>query len=503
MPETTSLIKYWKHQKIKETEQLILSSAGLWMEAYAANYIGIPGKAADFTVQVINRSGNPVKLDKIYWPGKNDTLTNLMLKPNELYTFKHREVLSASLPYSNPYWLNNKHKPGMYTVNNKILISEPENDPAASIKFEIEINDIKLQVERAVVYKYTDPVKAEIYRPFEILPPATVNFSEKAYVFGELTLKNILITLRANADSLKGILDLKAPAGWEIKISEPNFLLNNKNDEITIQAIITLGKNSLPGNLSATLNIEGKRYSKSIKRIEYDHIPYQFMLSEAEASLVNFDLKKGKTDIGYIPGAGDDVPAALRQVGYNVTELNDEMLNNFEMYNFDAIVTGVRAYNTNQRLQVHYNKLMNYVKKGGNLIVQYNTNNRIGPLVAKIAPYPFNITRERVTDENAEPFFLNPQHNALTYPNPITTEDFEGWVQERGIYFTADSLDKNYETILSFSDHGEKPKKGSVIIAKYGKGNFVYTGLAFFRQLPAGVPGAFRLFANLLALPEN
>jgi hypothetical protein len=213
-------------------------------------------------------------------------------------------------------------------------------------------------------------------------------------------------------------------------------------------------------------------------------------------------LKKTGTNIGYIPGAGDDVPAALKQIGYNVTILTDELLSNGNLSQFNAIVSGVRAYNTNDRLQVHYTKLMEYVKNGGNLIVQYNTNNRIGPVKANIGPFPFTISRDRVTDEKATVVFSNEKHSALNFPNQITQKDFDGWIQERGIYF-ATEIDKQYETIFSMKDPNEKASDGSLIIGKYGKGNFVYTGLVFFRELPAGIPGAYRLFVNLLSLPEN
>ena len=213
-------------------------------------------------------------------------------------------------------------------------------------------------------------------------------------------------------------------------------------------------------------------------------------------------MKKTGTNIGYIPGAGDDVPAALKQIGYNVTILTDELLSNGNLSQFNAIVSGVRAYNTNDRLQVHYTKLMEYVKNGGNLIVQYNTNNRIGPVKANIGPFPFTISRDRVTDEKATVVFSNEKHSALNFPNQITQKDFDGWIQERGIYF-ATEIDKQYETIFSMKDPNEKASDGSLIIGKYGKGNFVYTGLVFFRELPAGIPGAYRLFVNLLSLPEN
>ena len=254
--------------------------------------------------------------------------------------------------------------------------------------------------------------------------------------------------------------------------------------------------------MEAAVLVDNVAYNKSIKRIEYDHIPYQFILSDAEAGLVNIDLKKSSINIGYIPGAGDDVPACLKQVGYNVTILTDDLLTNDNLSKYSAIITGVRAYNTNDRLQIHYNKLMEYVNKGGNLIVQYNTNNQIGPVKAKIAPYPFTISRDRVTDEKADVNFINEKHSVMNFPNAITQKDFNGWVQERGIYFASD-IDKAYETIFSMKDPNEKPSAGSLIIAKYGNGNFVYTGLVFFRELPAGVPGAYRLFVNLLSIPQN
>jgi hypothetical protein len=287
-----------------------------------------------------------------------------------------------------------------------------------------------------------------------------------------------------------------------VVIKDSGFSLANKGDEAILEATLIAEKNAASGKLSASLMINEKVYTKSIKRIEYDHIPYQFILSDAEAGLINIDLKKTGVNIGYIPGAGDDVPTSLQQIGYNVTILTDELLNNKNLSEYDAIVTGIRAYNTNNRLQIHYNKLMDYVKNGGNLIVQYNTNNRIGPVQAKIGPYPFTISRDRVTNEKAEVVFLDEKHPALNFPNKITQKDFEGWIQERGIY-SASEMDKEYKKILSMNDPNEKANEGSLIITKYGKGNFVYTGLVFFRELPAGVSGAYRLFVNLLSLPQN
>lgn len=500
--KNNSTINYWINQKLKETEQLILSCSGLWLEANTTDFIGIPENDVMINAQIIHRNKVGVKLNKISFLSQTDTLPQLQLNDNELYSFKHKEKLSASLPYSNPYWLNETHAPGMYTVNKQQLIGQPENESATVVVFDIDVQGLNLKVSRKLVYKNTDPVKGEVYRPFEVLPPATVNITEKVFVFSDEKPKTVQLTIKANASNVSGKLDLKAPKGWNISIKNPEFNLVNKGDEALLEASISPGNTSANGEITAQLLISGKQFNKSIQRIEYDHIPYQFILSDAKAKLVQVDLKKTGTSIGYLPGAGDDVPACLKQIGYTVTILTDELMAKEDLSKYNAIVTGIRAYNTNDRMPIYYPKLMEYVKNGGNLIVQYNTNGRGESITNKIGPYPFTISRDRVTDEHAEIKITNPKHVAVTTPNAITSKDFEGWIQERGIYFAAD-WDKNYETVFSTHDANEKASDGSLIISKYGKGNFVYSGLVFFRELPAGVPGAYRLFANLLSLPQN
>ncbi len=504
-------ISYWKTQKLKELEVILISCAGLWAEAYAGEFSAVASAISNskinITTQIISRNqtlNNKIILEKIAILNQKDTITNLSLDKNKLFTFKFKADIKADIATSNPYWLNDKHEIGEFNVSNLLLIGTPENDSKSLVVFYIDINGLKLALTRPLTYKSTDPVKGEIYRPFEVLPPATVNISENVFVFPDKNPKNIQIIIKANASNISGKLELKAPSNFIINIKSPNFTLKNKNEELIIDAIISLKNPTeiVSGKLEASLNINGENFNKSIKRIEYDHIPYQFILSNAESTLISINVQKKGTQIGYIVGAGDDIPTCLRQIGYNVTLLSDEMLTNDNLSKYDAILTGVRAYNTNDRLQIHYEKLMQYIKNGGNLVVQYNTNNRIGPVLAKIAPFPFTISRERITDEKAQIRFLKPTHSVVTTPNMITEADFDGWVQERGIYFATD-IDKSYETIFSMNDKNEKPNDNSLIIAKYGKGNFVYTGLAFFRQLPAGVSGSYRLMANLLGLPQN
>lgn len=523
-----------RDRKLRETEQLILACSGFWAEAVSTAYNTVPGTPADLTLTALARFAVPIQLKSItYSFEKVDSTTNLALEHNKLYTFKHSGIVPENHPYSDPYWLRETHTNGLYNVADPLLRGIPENSGALSVVFHVSIGGESFAVQRDVVYKYVDPVKGEIYRPFELLPPATVNISEPVFVYADNNPKTIQVRVKANQANVHGKLELKAPQGWNISIPKPDVHLAAKGEEVLIDAIVSpaVSGNTSPtpggmlttmrnggngsttalssnatyvpdGLLTATLKIGDKSYGKAIERIEYDHIPYQFILRDATAKLVRLDVKKQGTKIAYIPGAGDDVATCLEQIGYSVTILTDELLDNADLSQFDAILTGVRAYNTNQRLGVHYQKLMDYVKNGGNLVVQYNTNSRVGPVAGKIGPYPFTVSRNRVTDETAMVTFTQPQHSVLTYPNRITESDFQNWIQERGIYFASD-LDSNYQTVLTMHDPNEQPDGGSLIIAKHGKGNFVYTGLVFFRELPAGVPGAYRLLVNLLSIPEN
>ena len=234
--------------------------------------------------------------------------------------------------------------------------------------------------------------------------------------------------------------------------------------------------------------------------IDYDHIPLQTLFPLAEAQIARMDLKTGGKKIGYIPGAGDLIPESLQQIGYQVNTITEAEVMNCNLNQYDAIITGVRAYNVNERLALMQPKLMEYVSKGGTLLVQYNVSNPL--LVQDIGPYPFKISRDRVTEEDAEVVFPEKDHPVLNYPNKITSKDFEGWIQERGLYFT-NAADPKYSRILSMKDQGESPKDGSLLVSNFGKGRFVYTSLAFFRELPAGIPGAYRLFVNLITLNKG
>lgn len=502
LSETSADVKYWKNIKLKETEALIIACSGLWVEAVATDFSGVPGNKIMMNLQVIKRNEIPVSLNKISFFEQTDTVTNLNLKFNELYSFNHSEIIPQTMDYSSPYWLNEKHDAGRYHVGNRQLIGQPENTLAPYVVFDLEIAGLKLRIAKPLIYKYTDPVKGEIYRIFELLPPVTVNINEKILVYADTAPKQVRFVIKANTNSVKGKLQVDVPVRWSLRLNTADFELKNKGDEITLEGTLFPLNGSLSGPMHASVLIDSKLYTKSIQRIEYDHIPYQFVLKDASIKILQLNLKMGKTSIGYIPGAGDEIPTCLEQIGYKVTILTDDLLASQDLTAYNAIITGIRAYNTNEKLQIYYTKLMDYVNKGGNLIVQYNTNSRFGPVPPKVGPFPFTISRDRVTDENAAVKIVQQDHLVFNAPNKIDEKDFEGWVQERGIYF-ATECDSAYQQLLAMHDPGEKDVKGSLIIAKYGKGNFVYTGLAFFRQLPAGVPGAYRLFTNLISISAN
>lgn len=507
-------VQYWKKQKLKEVEEILIACSGLWLEAVSSDYMAIPGKNITVNVHATDRNNAQVELKKINYFSLSDTIINKELNINKklsgsnindpvdiiLHTFTHTEKLPAALPFSTPYWLEAQHTNGLYTVNNQLLRGKPQNDAALYVTFYVSFSGLELAIKRPVQYKYVDPVKGEVYRPLEVLPPATVNIAEKSYIFTDTQPQKIQFVIKANAGNTKGTLMVNAPGGWKVTLNNPEFSLTNKGDEQIIEALVSPGPAGKSGVITAAIMVDNQLYNQAIRRVEYDHIPYQFTLDEAEAKLVNMELVRPEINIGYIPGAGDDVANSLRLVGYKVTELTDELLATEDLSKYGTLITGIRAFNTNERLFIYHDKLMEYIKNGGSFIVQYNTNSRVGPFKGKIGPYDFTISRDRVTDEHAAITMTN--HPVLNYPNKITNTDFEGWIQERGIYF-ATELDSNFKAPLAMNDPNQEPHSGSLVIAPYGKGNFVYTGLAFFRQLPAGVPGAYRLFVNLISLPKN
>jgi hypothetical protein len=337
-----------------------------------------------------------------------------------------------------------------------------------------------------------------LWRPFEIVPPVTVNLSEDVMVFGSPAPKTLTLLVKSSSDKkVSGTVRLELPPGWRAEPAESSFELNARGEESARSIKIYPSSSEYNGTIRAGAVVNGEQYHNSIHIISYDHFPIQTLLPESEIRAVRIDLEKKGATIGYISGAGDDIPSALRNMGYSVVELSNDQITPGRLEAMDAVVLGVRALNTNERARYFMPVVLDYVKNGGTVVVQYNTNSRMQ--TENFSPFPLTISRERVTDENAPMKILKPDHPVLNTPNKITAKDFDGWIQERGLYFPSE-WHENFEAILSTHDPGESPNAGSLLVAPYGKGHYIYTGLSFFRQLPEGVPGAYKLFANLVSL---
>ncbi|MES2847951.1 MAG: PIG-L family deacetylase [Bacteroidota bacterium] len=492
---------YWKQQKLKELNNLIENCSGLFMEATTNTQYAVHGDSLKINLVANNRIGINVSSITVNIFDTYNVFNNLSKNINA--SLSDTIFISEKEKLTQPYWLENPMEKGSFNVSNQKLIGKAENDPM-SVEFKTNIEGVDFVFTKPIRYKFTDPVKGEIYQPVVTVPSFTIKVEPELLLptdkgFRMVAHPNLdlpLTSIEIDKDGVSSPLQfLKLNKG----ISTTTFYNNNS---VTYERD-SIGKKKVIGNFSSIKFHTGKfNWLQEQKTMSYDHIPTQVYFRTPILHKVNTVFEKKGNSIGYIPGAGDKVPQALEQMGYKVTILKESDISITNLKQFDAVITGIRAYNTNDWMSNVYDALMQYVNEGGVLVSQYNTSNFISSLKSKIGPYPFSISRNRVTDENAKVNFLLPDHPALNYPNKITEKDFEGWIQERSIYH-AEKIDSNYQRIISMHDAGEKDDDGSLIVANYGKGKFVYTGVVFFRELPAGVPGAYRLFANLIAPPPT
>ena len=472
--------------KLNEVKDLILACSGTWFEAYSEKpFVALN---QDYKIRIeavtqIKELGITLK----------DFNKGAILVPNQLKIFEEKITTNE---ITQPYWLAQEHEIGRYKIGPQTNLYFPEGKAAEFIRFEINFGQTAISYQRPIVYKYTDQVRGEVYQPLTVTPPVTINLNSKSFVFNGEQTKIITLKLKAFKNDAKGTLSLKLPKGWIASPQKVEFDLKKYNQEQDFTFSISAQANAQNGDLETSVLIDGNAYNYGIKTISYEHIPAITYFPSAKAKLIKLDLKTTAKNIGYLAGAGDLVPEALKEIGLNVTLLNENEVMNGDLSKYDAIIAGVRAYNVNERIQFMQQKLMSYVENGGIYLVQYNVNRPL--LIDQIGPYPFGISRDRITEEDAKVIFTKPESKALNYPNKLTEKDFENWIQERGIYF-AGSTDSRYEKPLSMKDTGEKETDGALLIANYGKGKFIYTGLVFFRELPAGVPGAYRLLMNLIS----
>ncbi|WP_349663882.1 PIG-L family deacetylase [Cellulophaga lytica] len=493
--------KHWKNIKSKELENIITAVAGLYLEANANYTNSTPSGNFKVSIEALNRSTANIVLKSVN-VGTTTLTPNILLENNTKQNLTLDVAVPADTKYTSPYWLMEKGTLGMYTVKDKKLIGKPETPRAFNADFELSINNYTLTITKPVVYHYSKPDKGELYRPFEVLPEASVGIKDKVIIFSDESSKQIPVTVKALADDISGEIELTFSKGWKVANAKQNFNIKKRGDSKTIIFTVTPPNSESEGSILPVVKINGKELNKELVVISYDHIPTQSVLLPSEAKVVRLDIKKTGKNIGYITGAGDKIPESLEQIGYNVSIIDPNNINTASLKGFDAIVVGIRAYNVVDLLKFKQHFLLDYVKNGGNLVIQYNTAGRSKLGVDNLAPYPLELSRDRVTNEFAEVTILAKDHPVVNTPNKITPNDFNNWVQERGLYFP-NKWGKEFTPILAMADKGEEAKKGSILIAAYGKGNYVYTGISFFRELPAGVPGAYKLFANLLSLPKK
>jgi len=488
----------WIPEKKAELDQIIAACLGLHVEASTANETVTPGQTTTIKLEAINRCNIPVTLQEVRFPNSGDSMKiDAPLPSNELVTKELSCKIPQNTSYSQPYWLRKPGTVGAFAVDDQTLIGLPENPPELPVEMVLQVKGQELRYTLDTKYRTVDPVAGELRRSLVIAPPVFVKADDNVLVFATKQPKPVSVHVTATTGPVKGELKLAVPQGWEVSPASLPIDLKGTNAETGATFTVKPPDQNSEGTLRAIASINGRDYSFERVRISYPHIGVQTLMPPADVKLVRADIRKKGDRIGYIPGAGDDIPESLGQIGYSVKILSESDITEKNLEQFSAVVLGIRAYNTQDRISNWLPELFAYVKTGGVVVAQYNTLADLK--TEQLAPYPLEISHDRVTDEHAEVRVLAPNHPLMTTPNKITSKDFEGWVQERGLYFPK-TWDPAWTPILSSNDPKEKPLDGGLLIAKFGKGYFVYTSYSWFRQLPAGVPGAYRLFANMLSL---
>jgi LmbE family N-acetylglucosaminyl deacetylase len=490
----------WLLAKAGEVDSLIAACLALHIESSTTNPTVSPGQTLPIKLDAINRSNVPVQLLEARTPVSGEQLrVDVSLAQDQFLTKDLSPVLPKDVASTQPYWLRKAPALGTFTVDDQKLIGLAENPPPFPVEVSLRVGDQDLRYVLDTKYRTVDPVIGEVRQNLVIAPPVFVNLQNSVFVFGDDKPKTVQVRVTAATGPVKGQLRLEAPKGWSIEPASVPVDLPAAENESFATFTIRPPTNASDATLRAIANVDGRDYSFARERISYRHIGAHTLMPPAEAKIVRADIKKKGDLIGYIPGAGDDVPQSLQQIGYDVKVLDGSEITAENLKRFGAVVLGIRAYNTQDRIAAWQRELLAYVKAGGVVVAQYNTTADLK--TKEIGPFPFEISRDRVTDETAAIRILAPDHPILNTPNRIAADDFKGWVQERGLYFPS-KWDSNWTALLSCNDPGEKPLDGGLLVAKSGGGYFVYTGYAFFRQLPAGVPGAYRLFANMVSLHD-
>ncbi len=490
--------EYWRKQKLAEIDRVILDCSGFMAEVYAKQPEAVRGATLPFTLRVIARSQTPVVLSSIKW-GNGDTATNMILSVDTLHTFEHAISIPANEPFTQPYWLSRPHADkDMFAIAHDTLLGQPETPNELNATLMLRIGGVDMAVKVPLSYKKLDPVKGDIVEQLRIVPDASVSFNNALLVAKPDGSVQAEVRIHTFKDIKDATLTVAGSKTTVATIKGLNFSASTDTIiPISISPQVSAQQGGDDFYLTAEVAAGGQTYNKSQHLIQYNHLPTLQYFTDPYAKVLRSNWKCTAKRIGYIEGAGDFIPALLRQAGLEVDVLKDgDMAGAANLKKYDAIITGIRAVNVEKRMAYWLPVLMQYVQNGGTLVMQYNTLQDMA--TTKIGPYPLTLSGDRVTEEDAKMEFTDSTSRLLNYPNKITDKDFEGWVQERGLYF-AKKWDDKYKTLFSMHDAGEQPLTGGTLYTKYGKGNYVYTSLSFSRQLPAGNKGAIRLLMNMIS----
>ncbi|MCX2431429.1 PIG-L family deacetylase [Pedobacter sp. GR22-10] len=487
-----------RKDKLAAIDHIILSCTGFMGEVVTDQAEAIAGNSYSFRLNVIARSSVPVLLEQVNWINQTDNL-NRRVSGDSLLTIERKIQIPAGAGLTEPYWLEKPAKnAATFSVANDTLIGLAENEAALNVVLSLKIGTEQFKVKLPLSFKKLDPVKGDVVEQLRIVPALGLSFAEPVYFAREKEGLAVTLRLKANKSINYGKVDFKI---GNVIVKTFNGI-NLPENTVTIKDFLIPAEDlskikSSQNKLEAVFSAEQNTFTKGQVLIQYPHLPSLQYFVPATTWLLKGDIKVLAKRIGYIQGAGDLIPEFLRQAGLQVDALTEaDILNPAKLATYDAIVTGVRVINTEKRIKNWQPALKNYVENGGTMVMQYNTTQDMA--LQDFGVYPFSISGKRVTEENASVKFLVPNHKLLNYPNKITAADFNGWVQERGAYFP-DKWDDKYEPLFEMNDTGEEPLRGATLYAKYGKGNFIYSPLAFFRQLPAGNVGAARLFFNFIS----
>ncbi|MGH8066067.1 MAG: PIG-L family deacetylase [Candidatus Entotheonellia bacterium] len=509
----TDRIDYALNVKEQEFRTALERSLGLEIEAVAAAQNAVRGGALSVSVSMINHSLRTIALESVHlkapagWQVVSAPFQETRLAPQQGAELAFQVVISADAVLTQPYWLESPRVGDRFRVTDPKLLVYPFAPPllGASLRWRIQEDGFSgvVDSERAVEFPVAGRGADDAREPIRVLPELSLAL-DPPLLIAPLTdqplQKQVSVTVLGNVAG-DTVLRLQVPAGWTVDPAEHRIAIAAAGQETTRRFTIQIPALAAGGRfrILAVADFRGQRFSRGYRVIEYPHIRSHLLYRDAVTHVEVFKVDTAPgLHVGYVMGPGDTVPGAIEQLGIGVSLLSAEDLAAADLSRYDTIMVGVRAYEFRPDLVANQQRLIDYVRAGGTVIVQYQTLASKG---VTFTPYPAKLSRARVVDETAPVAILEPAHPIFRWPNRITEKDFGGWVQERGLYFL-EQWDERFMPLLESHDAGEPPQRGGMLIAPYGKGQYVYTGYAWFRQLPAGVPGAFRIFANLISLPR-